>query len=570
MTSPSIDTSNLAEPTALNGANHSNPAFDFLTGFVPRKLKDLFKWAEYLAFNSAHIYGVVRKFGEYPITSFIYDTTSPDEKQRHQDLFEKKTRLKGFLTQVSFDKWIYGNAFVSVFEPIKRWLRCTKCRTKEDVKVADYKYVDTSTAFKLKCRNCGFEGVAEVEDEKLIDPSKINLIRWDPKLIDIDHNPVTGQSVYYYTIPRTLVQQVKEGNKHLIGTMPMEMLKAMKAKKTFKFADGQIFHLKVPGPAGVESQWGFPPITSAIKLFLFAAILRRANEAIALEHITPFRVIHPQAASGNGDPLLQLNLDEWRRELESNYKKFRRDPLRMQFSPVPIGVQNVGGDGRAMLTLGELQEAEKNIVLSMGVPMEFLAGGLGQMRGEVTLRMLENQLQTHIEDLNGLIQWIEGKCARFLGWASIPMRLAEFKLLDDVENKQIYFQLWQQGKISDTKIGELFGIDWEHERKQKMEDVLSEMKSQMQLEAAQKKLQNALSQQAANKAQMSQNPAQYDQQAIIAQADQIAQEFAQMDIGTRRSRMDALKNEDLIMASVVRERLEQMQQDQNAAQRAQR
>jgi preprotein translocase subunit SecD len=103
-----------------------------------------------------------------------------------------------------------------------------------------------------------------------------------------------------------------------------------------------------------------------------------------------------------------------------------------------------------------------------------------------------------------------------------------------------------------------------------MEDVLSEMKSQMQLEAAQKKLQNALSQQAANKAQMSQNPAQYDQQAIIAQADQIAQEFAQMDIGTRRSRMDALKNEDLIMASVVRERLEQMQQDQNAAQRAQR
>jgi hypothetical protein len=26
------------------------------------------------------------------------------------------------------------------------------------------------------------------------------------------------------------------------------------------------------------------------------------------------------------------------------------------------------------------------------------------------------------------------------------MRLAEFKLLDDVENKQIYFQLWQQGR----------------------------------------------------------------------------------------------------------------------------
>lgn len=568
-TSFSLDTSNPADPMALNGASHPNPVFDYLTGFVPRKLKDLFKWAEYLAFNSAHIYGVVRKFGEYPITTFVYDTTSPNEKSRHQDLFEKKIGLKGFMTQVSFDKWIYGNAFVSVFEPIKRWLKCKHCGTKEDAKVADYKYVEQQTAFKLKCRKCQADAIAEVEDEKLIDASKINLIRWDPKLIDIDHNPVTGQSVYYYTIPRTIVQQVKEGNKHLIGTMPMEMLRAMKAKKTFKFAEGQLYHLKVPGPAGVESQWGFPPITSAIKLFLFAAILRRANEAIALEHITPFRVIHPQAASGSGDPVLQLNLQEWRQEFEKNYKLFRKDPLRMHTSPIPIGVQNVGGDGRGMLTLGELQEAEKNIVISMGVPMEFLSGGLGQTRGEVTLRMIENQLQTHIEDLNGLIQWIEGKCAKFLGWASIPMRLADFKLIDDVENKQIYMQLWQSGKISDTKIGEILGIDWEHERKQKLEDALAEQKAQMALEAAQKKLQNSLSQQAANKAQMSQGDTQYDQQAIIAQADQIAQEMAGLDAGSRRSRMDSLKNEDLVMASVVRERIEQMQQDQNQAAKAQ-
>jgi hypothetical protein len=149
------------------------------------------------------------------------------------------------------------------------------------------------------------------------------------------------------------------------------------------------------------------------------------------------------------------------------------------------------------------------------------------------------------------------------------MRLADFKLIDDVENKQIYMQLWQSGKISDTKIGEILGIDWEHERKQKLEDALAEQKSQMALEAAQKKLQNSLSQQAANKAQMSQGGTQYDQQAIIAQADQIAQEMAGLDAGSRRSRMDSLKNEDLVMASVVRERIEQMQQDQNQAAKAQ-
>ena len=565
----SLDATNPANPMMPNGASHPNPAFDYLTGFVPRKLKDLFKWAEYLAYNSAHIYGIVRKFGEYPITTFVYDTTSPNEKDRHKDLYEKHLNLKGFLTKVSFDKWLYGNAFVSVYEPIKRWLQCKSCQHREDVRVADYKYAESRVEFKLKCRNCKVEGAAEVIDEKLIDPKRINLIRWDPKLIDIEHNPVTGESVYYYTIPRSLVQKIKEGSRHIVGTMPLEFLKAVKDKKTFRFGENQLYHLKVPGPAGVESEWGFPPITSSIKLFLFAAILRRANEAIALEHITPFRVMHPAMASSNGDPVMQLNLGEWRSELERNYKKFRRDPLQIQFSPVPVGVQDIGGNGRSLMTLGELQEAEKNIVLSMGVPMEFLTGGLGQMRGEVTLRMIENQLKTHIEDLNGVVQWIEGRCAKFLGWAALPVRLADFKMLDDVENKQLYMQLWQSGKISSSKIGEILGVDWDQERKQIFEDTMSEARAQMLLQAAQQKLQNSLSQRAVNQAMMAQSGQGYDQQAIIAEADQLAQQFAQMDPGTRRSRMDALKAENLVLAAVVRERLEQIDQNQLQALKAQ-
>jgi hypothetical protein len=112
--------------------------------------------------------------------------------------------------------------------------------------------------------------------------------------------------------------------------------------------------MKMPGPAGVQAQWGFPPITSAIKNFLFTAVLRKANEAIALEHITPMRIIHPSAASGQGDPISTIPLDRWRDEMEKNIRLFRRDPLRIQFSPVPINVQELGGNGRALMTLGEL------------------------------------------------------------------------------------------------------------------------------------------------------------------------------------------------------------------------
>lgn len=553
-----------------NAAAHSNPMFDYLTGFVPRKLKDLFKWAEYLGFHSAHVYGVVRKFGEYPITRFIYESTSEEEKTRHKKLFEENLRLKGFLTLVSYDVWLYGNAFISVYEPIKRELVCPHCGTKEDIGAAKYKFNLSKLEFTHDCKQCKRQGViSKVEDYKLRDPSKITLIRFDPKLIDIEHNRITGESVYYYQIPRDDVSKVRAGNKTFINHMPLEILRAMQERKTFKFGDGALYHMKMPGPAGVQAQWGFPPITSAIKNFLFTAVLRRANEAIALEHITPFRIIHPLAASGQGDPITTIPLDRWKTEMERNMRLFRRDPLRIQFSPVPVGVQNIGGEGRALLTLGELQEAEKNIVLSLGVPMEFLSGGLGQTRGEITLRMIENQLQTHIENLNALVQWIEQKAATFMGWASIKMRLADFKMLDDVENKQLKIQLWQSQLLSNSTLAEMVDIDLDHERKQRREDALADARAEQETQIALQKAQRSLSNQAQQQALQSAGGPAYDQQAILASAQPLAEEIASYDAGTRRSRMDSLKGEDFIMYCVVTQLVEQLSQNQMAEMKAQ-
>jgi hypothetical protein len=553
-----------------NAASHPNPMYDYLTGFVPRKLKDLFKWAEYLGFHSAHVYGVVRKFGEYPITRFIYESNSEEEKTRHKKLFEEDLRLKGFLTLVSYDVWLYGNSFVSVYEPIKRELVCPHCGTKEDIAAATYKFNLSKLQFTHDCKQCRRKAVlSKVEDHKLRDPTKIALIRWDPKLIDIEHNRVTGESVYYYQIPRDDVSKVRGGNKTHINHMPLEILRAMQERKTFEFAPGALYHLKMPGPAGVQAQWGFPPITSAIKNFLFTAVLRRANEAIALEHITPFRIIHPLAASGAGDPLTTIPLDRWKSEMERNMRLFRRDPLRIQFSPVPVGVQNIGGEGRALLTLGELQEAEKSIVLSLGVPMEFLSGGLGQTRGEITLRMIENQLQTHIENLNALVQWVERKVASFMSWASIRMRLADFKMIDDVENKQLKIQLWQSQLLSNTTMAEMLDVDLDHERKQRREDALADARSEQETSVALQKLQQSISTQAQQQALQNQGGLAYDQQQILAKAQPIAEEMAGYDAGTRRSRLDSLKGEDFVMYCMTKELLEQMQQDQTAAMKAQ-
>jgi hypothetical protein len=54
-------------------------------------------------------------------------------------------------------------------------------------------------------------------------------------------------------------------------------------------------------------------------------------------------------------------------------------------------------------------------------------------------------------------------------------------------------------------------------------------------------------------------PQGYDQQQVIAQADGLVQQFMQMDPSTRKSQLHQLQTEDLVMYSVVIQRLEQQQ-----------
>lgn len=549
---------------------HPNPLFDYLTTFTPRRLKDLIRTAEFIGVNSAHIYGVVRKFGEYPITRLSYETSSAKERERHELLFDKHLRMKGQLTLISFDVHVTGNSFVSLYEPITRLLRCSRCKTDENITVASYAFNLDKTEFRIDCKSCkATKVVAQVIDTPLRDPSKMRLIRWDPKLIDIAHNPITGETEYYYTIPRDVVSKVRAGDRLMINHMPLGFLQAMRDRRLFKFAPDAIYHLRMPGLAGLDSPWGLPPITSAIKLFMFAATLRRANEAIAMEHIVPFRVLHPAQATGMGDPLTTLNLGRWRSELELNMRAHRRDPLRAMFSPVPVGVQNVGGDGRAMLTLGELQEAEKTIVMSLGVPIEFLTGGLGQTRGEITLRMIENQLRTHIENLNGVIQWVERRACEFLKWTSVPTKLTDFKMIDDIDAKQLKLQLFSQKQLSRSTVSDTIDVDIEHERRMIKQEALDDARAEAETQIALQKQQQAISLSARRSAVQARGGIAYDPQQVLAANAPIAEELSQYDEGTKRSRLDALQGEDPVAYAVVRMLLEQQQQNAAASARQQ-
>lgn len=548
-------------------SSHGSPLFDFLTAFAPRKLKDLFKLCEYLYFNSSQIYAALQKFCTYPVTDITYDTTNEALKTKYKNLHDKTIKTKRRLIQAATDKFVYGNAFFSIYMPFVRFLECSHCKQLTNISAIDYKFKLKKLEFTYECPSCKHKTVGTVQDRKISRPDKVSIIRWDPKLMDIDYNPITQHSEYYYTIPKELKDRVNKGNKHVINTMPMEFLKAIKEDKIFKFAEGQIFHMKMDAPAGIEAQWGFPPLASTIKLFFFAAVLRKANEAIALDYIVPLRIISPKVASGNADPMLTMSLDRWANEMKHSVKRWRRDPLHIMWSPIPAEVTHLGGQARALMTLGEVQAAEDNIIAALGLPKEFIYGGFSAMGSGIQLRVLENQLLHQTSDLNDLLQWITDKFAKLLGWPTVVVELSPFKFIDDVQQKSLLLQLHmtnpQNPMLSQGTLGEAFDVDPAEERKRKHQEALDDVRAQHQLEQDIQKLQNTLARQVQAQQAMGQQGLQYDQQQIIGQADAMVEQMMALDPGTRRSQLHALEVEDYVMFSVVKSRLEDQQTAQN-------
>ena len=547
-----------------DNTSHPNPMFDFLTGFVPRRLRDLFVWMEYLYYNSAQIFAALKKFSEYPITDIKYPTTNSALEKRIKTLHKKQLKVKGLLIRCGLDRWIYGNSFTSVYQPFVRFLKCPECGKMTNIEHVNYRFKLKKLRFEYTCRKCKNVVDRKVIDRRLTNPHKIHVIRWDPKQMDIDFNPITGESIYYYSVPKDIKERVMKGNKHLLNTMPMSFLKAVQSGKMYRFAPGQIYHMKVDPPAGIDQQWGFPPLTAAIKLFFYAAVLRKANEAIALDHIVPFRILHPAQSVASGDPIQQISLNTLFEEVRSGLRRWRRDPLTIMTAPVPVGMTQIGGDGRALLTLGEVKEAEDGIIAAMGIPREFIYGGLSFTGSAITLRMLENQLLTYTGELNELLQWITDRSCKILGWETTECELTEFKLIDDVQQKQLLLTLNQGGQqlVSNTTIGELNDFDLREERTKRKQEALDEVRFQHEVQVEVSQLQNSLAQQVQNQSLMGQQGLAYDQQQVISSADQLVQQLLSMDYSGRKSFLHSLQVEDFVMYSVVVQRLEEAQTQQ--------
>ncbi len=597
-----------------------HPLLSQFSSSLPSNIKELFEWMEFIVNNNPIASAGIKKLSETPVTSFKYlaiddqNESSSSIDDSWKSILEDSLNLKSKLLSISYNTLLYGNCFVSVYTPIVRLLRCSSCgetkqiRQAKKLKVAirkknennggfssyssyysnsessedessegkditdKYKKVsDKKTALKFVCECSSCNGIKEhtVKDIKFKSKDDINIITWNPNLIKIVSNPISGQSEYYYQIPPEINSGVRSNDTFILSTMPMGMIEASLNKKIFKFADGHIYHAKRETINGISTAWGMPALSSAIPPFLTLMILRKANEKIASDYMVPLRAIFPsQTQSGAGEMYNFIGGSDFVGKINTMLDKWKLDPSAVQTIPFALGTETILGDGKLLMLNQEIDQLESNIASALGIPIEFIKGGLSYTAQGSSLRLLENQLARLSANLEDVIQFIIGRVSVSLDKEPIKVKMVPFKIVDDLQEKAAIMQLASsgQGFISTSTMLEMFNMDSGTEQKRMVADQKSNVKNQLELQRYQQETATSIEERAKAAEQMNNSTFQsINQQALMTEAQQYVEQLIQLDDGARKSQLDEMSKTNYVMYGVVKALLEMQQNKQGYA-----
>ncbi len=531
-----------------------SPWFTVANQFLPRNLHDVIRWSKYITTQSPTTTEVIRKLASYPITDFEIDSKEETTKEKYRDVF-KKLGLRQNLQEIGFGYHTLGNVFISIYYPITRVLRCTNCTT--DYPARNAKWVKFKKyKFEGKCPKCAYDGHLERIDRKSFDTSEMNIIQWDPLNIVVNNNPITGRSEYYYAIPNEIRRKITTGDMLFLSSTPWSFIEAVRLNQDYKFDDDGIYHLKAPSLT-THSLNGIavPPLISLFSLVFYQQTLRKANEAIATEFLTPLRVVYPQP-SGSGDPSVVMSLSNFKSRMENELKRHKRDPSRIVVAPGPIGYGTISGEGRALLVNQEIQQAEETMLLSLGVSKELLSGTSNWTSSTVGLRLLESNMSSYVAQIDTLLEWMFGKIAQYMSLESCAVKLKEFKLIDDTTMQQMFANLAANGKVSMTKLFESFGEDYADEERNLQKEAIDTIVREAVVQIKSKEAVTT----EARKISTQNSETSSEQADFVRTSINQALEFMNMDPGEVELQLQLMDAEDPAMSIAIRGILQSIQQ----------
>ena len=369
----------------------------------------------------------------------------------------------------------YGNAFVTLSVPFRRYLRCPKCALERPIAKVKYSFSLSNAEFRSECpdKRCGYKGAFERCDRRSLGADPIRVIFIPPQEIRTQYHPLTGHTNYFWQIPGNITYMITSGNAFYLEHTAWEVIEAVKDKqKLFRFAPDVLYHLKDETIAGVRSfAWGIPLVMSNFKQAWYIQVLKRYNEAIALDYIIPFRVITPEpGTSREADPVLHTNLATFYGRVMTMFRQHRKDPTSIHALPFPIKMQMLGADGKELAPMDLIDKATDEFLNSQGVPAELYRGTLQLQAMPTALRLFERTWVHLVTGLNGLTGWLFKSISGLQNWENMKGRLQPVTLAENLEDKQIRLQLSAGQQISRQTAFAPFGINIREEIRKMLQE----------------------------------------------------------------------------------------------------
>ncbi len=473
------------------GVRYPSPFFDVAQQFLPENTHQLHLWCRYYFLTNPVINVACQKMAEYPVTPLVWETDDANLGDLYSSL-EAHLKLRQFQVEIGLDYFVYGNGFASVFFQLEKYLVCRNCKERYRASKNRSRYKWKGGRFFLHCTRCGTEDYCDQADTYPRNARGARLIRWNPENIEVKHNEITGNSRYYFRLPRAVVNDVRLGDPETIETLPYQFLDASRTGRALLFHPDNFFHLKRPTIAQKDQGWGTPLIYPLLKDAFYLQVMKKAQESLLLEHVVPLRMIFPGPTTGGNDgPFGAYNLTNWKSKIDAELSMWKRDHNYIPILPMNIGYQQIGGQAKALILHQEFRIHAEQMLAGAGIPVEFVYGGLQWSSSNTSLRALENTfLGYNIERFN-LTRFVVDKVASHMGWPRVPFRFEKFRMADDLQRAMFYFQLNQANKVSDQRMLEEIGEDFDTENSRLSEEMKKQIETQRKMQLSTAEIQGA-------------------------------------------------------------------------------
>lgn len=484
--------------TSLNGGGRSNyadvntlppnPFGDLASGYMPLSKAAMLRHSEYFALTQEALREAYRRISAYFVTRIkLTGDGSTDEIDAHLDYLHRQMGMLPKLVEAGITVLAYGNGFFSVQRPLTRSLVCPRkgCHTlyafrefadPVNQQIFQFKW---NNKFEGRCPRCGYSGdFGKPRDDH--DKSRPLIFRsWSPHEIDVQqYNYWEGRATSYdWRIPSDFVSAVNRGEPHLLETVPWSVLTAITNRNDFRFEQDFIHHWRDDMLAGVETHGlGIPRAITNYRVLYQLQTLNRANEAIAVGHTLPLRVVSPKqnVPDVEGNPLRNIPQTTMRAKLFQAIAAHKQDPDTWHYFPVPVEYQALGADARNLLPKEQIEQLFDRLLNGVGMPVDFYKGSLQTTTAPVGLRLLERHWAPFVHGLNNLLDFVVRKVVSYEKWGEVTGELESVNIVDSIEKNQAKMQGAGVGMISRTEGLRTLDVDFEKDTRRKYEEQLTE------------------------------------------------------------------------------------------------